>query len=341
MGIWKAVCAHRPSVALVFPRVLGAHMTKVEIDLPLDVELPLGYVRSADRPDRGALLPLTAGSFVYSPSEKGSRGELLMVWHSFMPQVEGREVDEENELRVSCAELLLVQKKSRPTVYKLDKRSTNAGGSFAPGRGQIAWELSAGLLYTVDHLVKVDSPLETTEAVPSPSAFSPRLVASSLESREFSFDYKRAEQEVSRLKDNLLAGGGWARPGQIAREVANLGHVLVGDAAEAASSEFLRQARVSADEAAALKKTVATPERAPQWRAVPILGGRKKIVCRYSAQRCEGCDKKFAFGEEIVAGVLERQVGEERECRFWLLVLGVDVQYVLVIAEGILKDDGF
>ena len=296
LGIWKPVVAKRSSLALVFPRVLGAVMRKVELDISSSSALESGYVRSADRPGRGAVLPLAAGSYVYSPGLKGTRGELLMVWHAFCPEVAGREVDEENELRVSCAELLLVKKKSRSTTYRLDRRSVDVGGSFAPGRRQVAWELAAGLLFTVDHLVQVDAPVETDEVA------SPRLVVAEVEARTFTFDYVRAEREIEKLTKCLMASGNFVGPGTLAGEFSSLDLVDEGDGQEAIDE--LGAARASADEAAAMrKKRIPAPQgQAVLKKAAPAIGGRKRTVCRYSAQYCEGCNEKFRFGEEIVAG---------------------------------------
>ena len=142
-----------------------------------------GYVISADLPDRGLLLPLTAGAYVYSPGEKGKRGELLMVWHSFLPDCSGRELNELNELSVSCAELLLVASKAKATgVYKLDRREHKQGGSFANGERNLAWEMAVGLLWSVDHLVRVEKP-SGARVASSPGA-SPRFKAADIDANK-------------------------------------------------------------------------------------------------------------------------------------------------------------
>ena len=76
------------------------------------------------------MLPLAAGSFVYSPGVDGARGELLMVWHAFHPGEQGRELDENGDLRVSCVELLHVPTKGRRSLrFELDKKQSFANGS--------------------------------------------------------------------------------------------------------------------------------------------------------------------------------------------------------------------
>ena len=124
------------------------------------------------------------------------------MWHSFHPEMMGRELDEEGELRVSCAELLLKPVKgARSLKYEFDKKTSSKGGSFANGGRQQAWEVSVGLLWTVNHLVEVDAPLVASS--PSSSAASPKFVAANLESRSFTFDFKRAEAEIARFMTRL------------------------------------------------------------------------------------------------------------------------------------------
>ena len=290
LGRWRPVKAVRPSLALVFPRAVGCRAAPVE--LPIGMELP-GYVRSADDESRGLLLPLTAGSFLYSPGDQGTRGELLMVWHSFHPDHAGRELDEEGEIRVSCAELLLMKKKgSRSSTFELDRRQ-----SFAAGGRQMAWELSVGLLWTVDHLVQVDGPLSNNS--PSSSAASPRFETKTIEERRFTFDYVRAEREIAMVKEGYR---GLEPPKKVSvtEQFATMDLCASGDEEDAGLE--LAKARASADEAAAMK---ALKKRQPaiEKDSVPlVVDNRKMSVCRYSSQRCEGCEKFFVFGEKITAG---------------------------------------
>ena len=133
---------------------------------PVDLALGMrecGHVQAVDAPGR-RVLPLPVGAVLYSPGEEGQRGELYVVWRTFNPNEGGREVDETGELRVSCAELLLVPttcdgRPSGKVAYKLDRRSKDKQGSFAPGARQTPWEVSAGLLWSVEMLVDVNTPL--------------------------------------------------------------------------------------------------------------------------------------------------------------------------------------
>lgn len=308
LGRWRSVPATRASLALIFPRSVGASMKKVE--LPLEMYIP-GYAHSADFPwARGLMLPLVAGSFVYSPGVKGTRGELLMVWHSFDPTQLGRELDENGELRVSCAELLYVKSKGVSNTYKLDRRGHEAGGSFAPGQRCVAWELAVGLLFTVDHLVSVDGPLVRVESL-KPGT-SPHFVASKLEERVFTFDYVRAELEVKKIRERFEPDGDASPSEDLNQRLAAIDlspretSVEVGAFAREATGGNegvdLEAARRSADEAAGMKKTPARLVRVSQPAKPPARMNTRVTVCRYSAQRCEGCDLKFVFGEHIIPG---------------------------------------
>ena len=59
-----------------------------------------------------------------------------MVWHTFDPSVPGRELDEQGEIRVSCAELLLVKRKGVRNLYKLDKRGAKEARSMGALRAR-------------------------------------------------------------------------------------------------------------------------------------------------------------------------------------------------------------
>ena len=306
LGSWKTVRALRPSIALVFPRSAGSLLVPVELPMGMTSfrqdGTRMGYVESADRQDRGWMLPLSTGSFVYSPGVRGGRGELLMVWHSFRPDVRGRELDEEGEVRVSCAELLLKVKKGvRSTEYAFDRRSQENGGSFANGGRHLAWELAVGLLWTVDHLVTVDSPL--TESVPSGMAASPKYAAVDLEGRSFFFDFRRAEKEIKAAKARQGASPSCSDSGLELASIFNALDVTQADQEVTDAEIELAAARQSADEAAGLKKIVEKParqERAKSSPVAPVIRGVAR--CRYAGQHCEGCNSLFIVGERIVAG---------------------------------------
>ena len=194
LGNWKPVLARRSALILAFPRSIGAAISPIILREGMDGG---GHVFAADAGEVKAL-PMPRGSVVYSPGVKGARGELFVVWRTFDPCAFGREVDEEGELRLSCAELLIcpTQKgsgRAAADTYRLDRRG-GSRGSFAPDGRETSWEVSAGLLWAVDCLVTVDSHMtERPRAVGSP-AYS----ASREEARVFTFDWRRAEREVAR-----------------------------------------------------------------------------------------------------------------------------------------------
>ena len=220
-----------------------------------------------------------------------------MVWHSFHPDQVGRELDEEKEVRVSCAELLWVKRKGlRSCEYAFDLRPHSKGGSFADGGRRLAWEMAVGLLWTVDHLVKVDAPLERLPSSSSPSCSSPGLVAASIEKRSFMFDYRRAEMEIRSYEASLRSGEDLAQAQEDDNLAARLAAVDLAGADHQAgeAGEELAAARVSADEAAALRKRLAPARREVSKKSPPTpVGQRRAEVCRYSAQRCEGCNGVF------------------------------------------------
>ena len=184
LGNWKPVLARRSALILAFPRSIGAAISPIILREGMDGG---GHVFAADAGEVKAL-PMPRGSVVYSPGVKGARGELFVVWRTFDPCAFGREVDEEGELRLSCAELLIcpTQKgsgRAAADTYRLDRRG-GSRGSFAPDGRETPWEVSAGLLWAVDCLVTVDSHMtERPRAVGSP-AYS----ASREEARIFTFD---------------------------------------------------------------------------------------------------------------------------------------------------------
>ena len=315
LGSWRTVSAKRASLALVFPRAAGGIIAPVELPEGMMTyradEVSMGYVDAADNVDgkRGKMMPLLAGSFVYSPAEKrGNRGELLLVWHSFHPEIAGRELDEEGELRVSCAELLLLNKRGqRSHEYVLDKREGKNNGSFANGGRQVAWEISVGLLWMVDHLVKVDAALEST--VQGIGAASPKLAVAAIEKRKFTFDYVKAEAEIASARAAQVAGPlakelfpstpAFTPARSIDQLVALSLHST--DDVSGADAE-LRAARVSADEAAGLRRRPPPPPTVRKVRRAPVVNNRQPTVCRSSTQVCEGCDGRFKFGEKISTG---------------------------------------
>ena len=284
----------------MYPVVLPRNTTAASTVL----EAGLGYVYAADRYPLDTMKPLVSGSFVYSPGKDGARGELLMVWHSFHPEEVGRELDEMGEIRVSCAELLLVNVKGkRSTEYRLDKRPASKGGSFADGGKSLAWEMQAELLWVVDHLVTVDAPLEMN--TPSSSAASPKFVAAAVERRSFMFDYRRAEAEIEKAQARLGCGEVTVTDSPDATSVGAAIAAIDLKGAEpdqGAAEEFLA-ARKSADEAAAMRARPSPPvrvEREKKPAAPPNY--HQHPVCRYAAQKCEGCDVTFKLGEKITAG---------------------------------------
>ena len=310
LGVWKPVRALRASMALLFPRSAGGEVNPVVLPRTtqaksLTTDVGIGYVPAADR-EHDMMKPLVGGTFVYSPGPGGERGELLMVWHSFHPEEKGRELDELGEIRVSCAELLLVKTKGRrSTEYQLDKRPSDQGGSFANGGKTVAWEMQAELLWIVDHLVTVDAPLEVN--TPSLSAASPRYVAAAIEKRRFQFDFKKAEAEIKKAKERLYCGQELGSEEERATEVcAALAAIdlAAADPEVADAADELAAARQSADEAAAMRTRPTPLARTSRERVQATPPNLRQVsVCRYAAQRCEGCNSKFTLGEKIVAGV--------------------------------------
>ena len=63
--------------------------------------------------------------------------------------------------------------------YEFCKKPHSKGGSFADGGRSLSWEVAVGLLWTVDHLVKVDAPMIETAA--SSTAASPRFAVAALD----------------------------------------------------------------------------------------------------------------------------------------------------------------
>ena len=304
LGVWKPVRALRASLALLFPRALGNQMKKVEVSV--EANTYSGYVQSADKADM-QMLPLPVGSFVYYPSdEDGEHGVLLMVWHAFRPDVNGRELDEEGEVRASCVELLLKKSKSgRSLVHKFDSRIGSKGGSFAGDeRGRpTAWEVSAHLLYTVDHLVKVDEDLKLTMGGKG-GTDAPHLRPAQVEKRTFTFDYVQADREIAHLKSqsNLNAQGlGAGGMEDLGSNLAAL-DLQGAEPLEPDAHTDLKRARASADEAALMRTRPQKQEKTPSPRPPATVDNRRATVCRYHSQYCEGCGGKFEYGEKIEPG---------------------------------------
>ena len=213
------------------------------------------------------MLPLSVGNFVYSPVE-GGRGELLQVWRSFDPNETGKELDEEGEVRVSCAELLLTNMSRRPGnhegKYELVLRC-GRGGSFADdGEGfPMPWEVSAGLLWTVNHLVRVEDEL--------------------LANRIFFFDYEKANEEIAQARARLFGSSSQVDlgAGQLSDRFEDVGLSDADQGTESAEDELMK-ARQSANEAAELRtrprlvtpqqKPLSTPDSTRRARQVPDAG---------------------------------------------------------------------
>ena len=309
LGTWKSVASKRASIALAFPRSTGSFIAPVELPVGMTSyrcdDKEMGYVHALDDSEylRGMMMPLLPGSFVYSPNLSGGRGELLMVWHAFHPEIAGREIDELGEWRVSCVELLLKEKKGqRSYEYVFDKRD-----SFARGGRQLAWELSVGLLWMVDHLVKVDAEMEPTAT--AGGVASPKLAVVELERRTFTFDYAKAESEIQHAKDmHMGLGDPLSRPLSTPMRGESLEHRLAAielsgaEGADVAAADELQLARQSADEAAGLRQRPQYAPKAKSVRKAPIVNNRRAVICRYSSQFCEGCNEEFKFGEKIVTG---------------------------------------
>ena len=325
MGIWRGVRSKRTSLALLFPRSAG-QISPVEVQegqyLTLGSRLSKeGYVAPPDKP-KTLMLPLVTGSIVFSPAPKGKgRGELLLVWDSFRPHEPLRECNELGNLSVSCAELLHVHKRGQDSFeYHFVKGPASKGGSFANGGRNLPWEVDTKLLWVVDHLVQVDAPqlLEVMAAVQDKPDGHPdkRLVVAELAMRSFHFDYKRAMVEIEKVQAQLVDASGLPAPSSPEWDWDGLNAHMAGlrlQGADGAHGEELAEARASADEAAMLRthpKVVSAP---PKKVATPVLKNRRETVCRYTAQKCEGCRKTFAFGETIIAGV-RSMIHPDEEC---------------------------
>ena len=315
LGRWKPVRAQRPSLALAFPRLLGGSAKPVEMK-----EWSPGYVYAADDITRGFMLPLPAGSFLYSPGPKGTRGELLMVWHAFHPEEAGRELDEEGEIRVSCAHLLYAPARGKRSceytfIHAVDGKRKQ--GSFAnDGDGNpMPFEVAVNLLWSVDHLVQVDGPLEETGcSLNSSSSAAPRLSPASLDKRKFTFDFKQAAMEVKAAMQGEVEILRMDRELNDAMAALELARAADGaDEVAREPEQELLEARLSAEEAAAMKKVLPKPTRVSLPKEVKPVDNRKVTVCRYAAQRCEGCNFKFYKGENIVCGV-RAMVHPKDEC---------------------------
>ena len=307
MGVWRPVKSRRASLALAFPRSTGT-ISPVEIQEEIYMKdmsrfYSRGFVRPPDKP-KSFMLPLLKGSFVYSPTY----GELLLVWDSFQPQVAGRELTEEGELRVSCAELLSRESGYKPKEYFFVADKSKRGGSFADGGKLLPWELQSSILWTVDHLVTVDAPLEQTG---SSDGRASQLCVASLEKRVFTFDRARAEREIENEEKRLSRLRLTPMPGEVEGpsysylesdrlQMLQLEQADTSDDGE--GDDDLAAARASANEAAELRKRqreVVTPSKKV---AAPPSTNRRETVCKYSAQRCEGCNGKFNFGEKLWTG---------------------------------------
>ena len=334
LGVWRGVRSNRASLALAFPRSSGK-VSPVEVREGQYLAsgsrlLSEGYVVPPDMP-RTLMLPLLTGSFVYSPAENGKdRGELLLVWDAFRPQEEGREYNEEGNMAVSCAELLLVKKRGQASkVYHFVKGHVGKGGSFAEGPSGhgttwLPWEVDTKLLWVVDHLVTVDGPLEPVqEKGTAHSSSEVRLGMAELSKRSFTFDYKRAVAEIEQAKLSLYSTSELTPPSpspsaisvpeSVQQGMAEL-QLAEGENEDAGAAE-LAAARASANEAVALRthpKVVAKPPKSVVAPTVNI--SQRETICRYSSQRCEGCKVKFNFGEKIVVGA-RSMVHPGGECR--------------------------
>lgn len=315
LGEWKPVPAKRTSLALAFPRSAG-RIPRPILKRSDDEEMSEGYVESVDVPGVWAL-PVMTGSFVYSPGPSGRRGELYLVWRQFNPAERGREADEEGTLRVSCAELL--REKGNENKFLLDMRAHRQGGSFANGPKTTPWEVAVSLLWTVDHLVLVDEKIELADQGGETSSPRVRTKGVDLERRIFSFNWRQAEEEVARQmargaqrSEVLRPEAGTERPGasqthedETHEDEAGT-DLLDGEVEEA--SRLLERAKVSAKEAADLKKLKELPGARGKSVKGQSAGESSKPdppriqICRYAGMKCEGCKGGFRLGERIEAG---------------------------------------
>ena len=306
LGKWRAVRAKRASLALAFPRSAGHSIKPIELELGMNKN---GYVSAPDAPARGLMLPLPAGAFVYNRGpRKGVRGELLVVWDEFRPYEAGRENDEEGNLRVSCAQLLLVPKKGETSCeYEFVRANHANNGSFSGmskkgGNRDVPWEMASDILWSVDHLVKVDASVEMVAV----AGASPKIKVADMTKRKFLFNFQQAEKEIERWES-------WAAPFtpvvdkgpyNFDEMVAAFEDLTPADGGVSGEGDHgLTAARKSADEAAAMKKTlIRTPAVRRTTKEVESVNNRARSVCRYTAQRCEGCDGVFNLNEAITAG---------------------------------------
>ena len=259
LGRWRPVAARRDSLILSFPRSSGGIVAPVILRTGMQ---GLSHVQAVDSPLAKAL-PLPVGAVLYSPGTGDCRGELYLVWHGFDPRVQGREVDEEGQLRVSCAELLLAPSRgpkgtAESQTYLLDKRS-GKDGSFALGRG-IPWEVSADLLWSVDSLVSSDAEASVKNRG---GQASPGLSASEVEKRSFTFDWRRGERCIRQALDSASS--------------------------RAASMQGLEPASASRGDAAMgglpphAKTAYRDVQRECQRRGLPAIGTREELTRRLQA----------------------------------------------------------
>ena len=259
LGKWCPARCLRDTIVLAFPR--GAGGVARPIWASRGESWGDGYVLEPTE-QKAKALPLSTGAFVYSQGVRpGSHGVLYMVWKPFGPKAQGAVyMSEESDLQaVSGAQLtrsLVASGKRRgfakeggEVVYQLNltRDAKVADRAFAPGGGCRPWQQGADLLWSVDHLVK-EMAAEASDA----ASMSGTLEAKRVALRRFTFDYKRAEQEIAR--------------GLLRREqMASLGELTAVEGGDALSParpalEGLRRSRRGQGELP-LGETMRSPER--------------------------------------------------------------------------------
>ena len=213
-GMWRPMPFPRDMLILAFPRGAGSIARPIWLEpheSGHESTWGNGYVLTCDQENRA--LPLAVGSFVYSPGlSPMEHGVLYMVWKQFAPY---RPFDEQiyltEEDAMMCVQLAQLTRSYSVKGKAKSKTFDTAGGklkytlnlqrsadvadrAFAPGIGYTPWSVSAGMLWSVDHLVKELTPEAELDAT-SPGAGG--LLAKRVAGKTFSFDFKLAEREIA------------------------------------------------------------------------------------------------------------------------------------------------
>lgn len=300
---------------LAFPR--GAGGVARPVWTPRAESWGEGYVLEPTE-QKAKALPLPTGAFVYSAGVRpGSHGVLYMVWKAFDPKAEDVVyLSEESDLLVvhgaQLTRSLVASGKARgyakeggKVVYQLDltRDAKVADRAFAPGVGCRPWQQSADLLWCVDHLVK-----EVASDAEAAAPVSGTLEAKRVARRRFTFDYRRAEQEIAR---------GLLRREQMASEAAAAPAVpTVADDGDDATSlarpalEGLRRSRRGQGEPS-LNETMSSPDRMERR-----LRAERKAACEPPTEQMAALELSAALAPaaaEAAAAELRaaRQSAEE------------------------------